>query len=163
MKLRDEDFDNVNPGEPRFLLQEGAYPAEWVGRESKIYKGWGEKVIFLFKVFTSSDKSRSVTLSRYYNAQRDGGNRFIFGPLHDLRKDWIAANRGKLPLENYKLSLSIWKDKMFLVDVATVRHDSKGRQLAPSLHWSKVSRVLRPMDEDEKWDRLPMEVPNNSK
>lgn len=161
MDLRDEDFDNVNPGEQRFLIEEGSWPAQYVGHEAKRY-GWCEKLILRWKVFTSLDRSRSVVLSRYYNMDRDNGGRFMFGPLHDYRKDWVAANGGRHPLERSRLSISIWKERLYLVEVVTVRHDSKGRPLSPSFYWSKVGRVIRPREEGERLERLPVQPLNSS-
>jgi hypothetical protein len=163
MPLRDEDFDNVNPGEPRFLIpQEGCYFAQFIDYKSKPYGSWGEKLIFQWKVFTSFDKSKPVTLSRYYNLERTGGGQFKFGPLHDYRKDWIAANGGRHPLERSRLPISIWKERLYLVQVVTVRHDSKGRPLSPSFYWSKVGRVIRPLEEGERWEGLPVQPLNSS-
>lgn len=163
MKLRDQDFDNVDPGEPRFLIpQEGWYPAQFIDYESKLYGSWGEKLIFQWKVFTSFDKNKPVILCRYYNLERKGGGQFKFGPLHDYRKDWVAANGGRHPLDRSRLSISIWKERLYLVEVVTVRHDSKGRPFSPSLYWSKVGRVIRPLEEGECWERLTVQPLNSS-
>lgn len=159
MQIREEDFENVNPGEQRILLVEGCWPAEVVSFESKSYGRWGEKLIFRWKVFTSRDKSTSRILCRYHNLDRDKGGRFKFGPLHSYRKDWIAANDGKVPFDPKKLPLSIWKDRTFLVEVVTVRSASNG-VLAPSLHWSKIGRLIRPLAEEEAWERLPFQPLN---
>jgi hypothetical protein len=161
MELRDEDFNNVNPGEPRVLIEEGVWPARWLRREAKVY-GWGEKLIFHWEVFMAFDKSRFVNLSGYYTAKRDRANRFYFGPLHNYRKDWIAANGGKVPLDPSKLPLSVWQERLFLVEVVTVRHDSKGRPLSPSLYYSKIDRVIRPLGEEETWETLPIQPFNSS-
>jgi hypothetical protein len=162
MELRDEDFDNVNPGELRILIpNEGWYPAQFVGYKGKRYGSWGEKLLFQWKVFTSFDKCKSVSLCRYYNLERKGGGQFQFGPLHDYRKDWVAANGGKHPLDPKRLPLSIWKDKTFLVEVVTVRNDSRG-PLPPSFYWSRIGRLIRPLEEGERWGRLPVQPPNSS-
>jgi hypothetical protein len=150
MQIREEDFENVNPGEQRILLVEGYWPAEFVSCESKNYGVWGEKLIFHWKVFTSLDKRTFRILYHWHNCQRDKGGRFKFGPLHSYRKDWIAANHGKMPLDPRRLPLSIWKDQTFLVEVVTVRKASNG-VLVPSLHWSKIGRVIRPLTEGEPW------------
>jgi hypothetical protein len=161
MELRDEDFENINPGEPRPLIEEGLWPAQWLGREARVY-GWGEKLIFEWKVFMAFDKTRSVSLSRFYNAERDKAKRFVFGPLHDYRKDWVAANGGRLPLDRSRLPLSIWRDRLFLVEVVTVRQDSKGRPLSASFLWSRIGRVLRPLMDGEHWERLPVQPLNSA-
>jgi hypothetical protein len=73
MELQDEDFDHVNPGEPRTLIpQEGQYPAQFINHDARPYGQWGEKLVFLWKVFTSTDRSHSVMVCRYYNLTRDG-------------------------------------------------------------------------------------------
>jgi hypothetical protein len=161
MELHDDDFNNVNPGEPRILIpEEGWYPAHATGYEAKRYGGWGEKLIVRWMVFTSTDKSSFTMLDRYYNLQRDMGKRFKFGPLHDYRKDWIASNGGRHSLERSRLPISIWKEGLYLVEVVTVRHDSKGRHLSPSLYWSKIGRVIRPLKEGERWEGLPFQPLN---
>lgn len=148
MDVRDEDFENVNPGEPRFLIPEGEYPAQFIDRELKYY-GWGEKLLLHWKIFTSKDLTQFQMLDRFYNVKRDKGGRFQFGPLHDYRKDWIAANGGRHPAERCRLPIAIFRHGLFLVEVSSVRQDSKGRSLSPSLHWSKVSRVIRPLEKSE--------------
>ncbi|THJ19196.1 MAG: hypothetical protein CAF45_016315 [Nitrospira sp. CG24E] len=164
MQLRDEDFDNVDPGKPRILVAgEGGWPAQFAGYETKHYGKWGEKLIFQWKVFTSIDKSKFETLIRYYNLSRNGGERFQFGPLHDFRKDWVAANGGRLPLNPSRLSLSIWKDRTFLVEVVTVRHDSKGKPISPSFYWSRIGQVIRPLEAGESWERLPLQPLNSAR
>jgi hypothetical protein len=152
--MRDEDFDNVDLGQIRPWLPEGYYPAKWKGREIKEYS-WGEKLIFQWEVFTSSDLKDPVILSTYYNARRGPGNRFIFGPCHNYRKDWVSANAGKLPVGN-QLSLSVWQQKLFIVSVVTVRHDQRG-VMHQSSHWSKVDRIVRPAEPGEQFNRLPIE------
>lgn len=158
MELRDEDFDNVNPGEPRFLIpQEGGYPAQFIGSEIKRYGRWGEKLIFKWKVFTSQGIDNFVILWRYYNLERDNGGRMKFGPLHAYRKDWVAANGDKHPLNRSRLPLSIFQERLFFVEVETVRHDSKGRPLSASFHWSKIGRVIRPLAENECCEGLSVQ------
>jgi hypothetical protein len=148
MELRDEGFENVNPGEPRFWVREGQYPAQFMVHEIKRYS-WGEKIIFHWKVFTSNDLTQFQLLDRYYNLKRDKGGRFQFGPLHDYRKDWIAANGGRHPVERHRLLITIYRNGRFLVEVVSVREDSKGRTISPSLYWSKISRVIQPIEEGE--------------
>lgn len=151
--LRDEDFENVDAGEPHILIpNEGNYPARFDYGETKHYTSWGEKLIFHWIVFLSQDQSQSVSLNRYYNLERSGGGQFKFGPLHDYRKDWIAARRGKVPVDRTRLSISIWKKSLFVVEVQTVRNDGRGRPLSPSFYWSKVARVIRPIEEGECWE-----------
>jgi len=158
MSVRDEDFDNVNPGEIRVLVpDEGWYPAQFIGYEDKRYNGWGEKLICQWKVLTSPDKTQFTILPRYYNLQRDKARRFKFGQLHDFSKDWIAANRGRHPLDRCNRSISIFREGLFLVEVVTVRHDSKRRPFPPTLHWSKIGRVIRPIEEGENWERFPLQ------
>lgn len=161
MQVRDEDFDNVNPGEPHVLIpNEGWYPAEFDGVESKFYGSWGEKLIVQWKVFTSNDLTAFKMIPRYYNVERDKGNRFKFGEFHEYRRDWIRSNRGRHPLVRSRLPLSIWKQSLFFVEVETVRRDSKGGPLAASFHWSKIGRVIRPVEEGETWEGLPVQPLN---
>lgn len=153
MPVTDKDFENVDPGELRILIpKEGWYPAQYNGYKTVFYDGWGEKLIFQWNVFTSSDKSKSVPLKRYYNLERKGGGRFKIGPLHAFRKDWVAANGGKVPMDRSSLPIPIWTTSLFLVEVVTVRHDSKRLPLPASFHWSKIGRVIRPLEEGERWE-----------
>src|SRR5262249_47499289 len=135
MQLREEDFDNVNPGEARPLIEEGLWPADFVGLESRSGR-WGEKLYANWKVFIAPGKGQFVVLPRYYTVERDGGGRFKFGRLHAYRKDWIASNGGRVPLDANRLPPSIWQKRTFLVEVATVRMGSDGVPLLRSLYWS---------------------------
>jgi len=162
MELRDEDFANVNPGETRVLIpEEGWYRAQFNGYEAKRYGRWGEKLIFQWKVFTSHDKASFKMLYRYYNLDRDKGERFKFGPLHAYRKDWVAANRGRHPLNRASLPLSIFREHLFLVEVVTVRNGADA-PLSPSFYWSKIRRVIRPLEDGEPWEGLPVQPYNSS-
>ncbi len=155
--FEDEDFENVNPGDARTLIAaEGIYPALWKGRTPSA-SPWGPKIQFEWLVYLSPDFSQSVRLHAYYNAKRDAGNRFRFGPNHAFRKDWIAANRGILPARSTALSLSLFKDQTFYVEVVTVTRDTRG-PLHPSCHWSKVGRLIRPLGEGECIHRLPLQL-----
>ncbi len=161
MDVRDEAFENVEPGETRRLLQEGVWPAECLGRANKSYGGLKDKVTFQWKVFLSPDKSRSTVLPRYYNAPRNKAGRFMFGHLSDYRIDWVAANYGHLPLDPKRLPPSIWEKGTFLVEVVTVRRTRNG-PLPPSLYWSRIGRVIRPLEEGERWEGLPVQPVNSS-
>jgi hypothetical protein len=156
MDVHDEDFENVDPGEVRVLLEEGCWPAECLGRENKPYSGLGEKLTFKWKVFLSPDKNKFVILPRYYNAPRNKAGRFKFGQLSAFRNDWVTANNGKVPLDRNRLPPSIWQKGTFLVEVITVRRTRSG-VLSPSLYWSRIGRVIRPMAEDERWEGLPVQ------
>jgi hypothetical protein len=114
-------------------------------------------MVVTWKVFTSPDLSNYVTLYRYYNIKRDRAKRMIFGDGHDYRKDWIAANHGRIPAERKRLPLSIWKRCKYVVVVQTVTHDQK-RSLPASSRWSKVGYVMRPVEEGESFERFPLEV-----
>lgn len=161
MDVRDEDFENVDPREVRLLIEEGCWPAECLGRENKSYGGLKDKLTFNWKVFMSHDKSRSVILPRYYNALRNKAGRFIFGQLSAYRNDWVTANNGKLPLDPKRLPPSIWGKGTFLVEVVTVRR-TRNSPLSPSLYWSRIGRVIRPLEDGERWDRLPVQPLNSS-
>jgi hypothetical protein len=157
VSLTDEDFENINPGDARtWIAAAGVYPAIWKDRTSSA-SPWGPKIKFEWLVYVTQDFSRSVTLHAFYNAKRDRGNRFKFGPNHAFRKDWIAANRGVLPSRPTALPLSVFKDKKFYVEVVTVIRDTRG-PLHPSCYWSKVGRIIRPVGEDETVQGLPLQL-----
>lgn len=156
MELHDEEFDNVNPGESIILIpSQGFYPAQFSRREIRQYGTWGTKLLFYWKVFVTPDMTTSVDLVRYYNAERDKAGRFKFGPLHGYRQDWVAANRGKVPLAREKLPPSIFQGQTFVVEVVTVTRNTRG-PLSESFHWSKISRVIRPLEDDERVERCPL-------
>jgi len=99
----DDEFENVNPGKPRLSIPDGIYPARYVDKTITFMR-WGEKLVITWKVFISVDfrdaemrNEGYVFLQGYYNINRDEGNRLVFGPHSAYRKDWIAANNGRLP------------------------------------------------------------------
>ena len=161
MQLGDEDFDNVNPGEGRILIEEGLWPAKYLDHGIKPGQ-YGEKLTVRWGIVMSADKIRSVILPRFYNLKRDKGERFMFGHLHAYRRDWVVSNNGRLPMDSRKLPPSIWKEGTFLVEVVTVRSTRDG-SLPPSLYYSRVGRVIRPLDEEERWERLPLQPLNSSR
>jgi hypothetical protein len=120
------DFNNINPGESKFLVPPGVYPARFLDREAKTYVPWGEKLVFRWQIFTAYDLSSSITLYRYYNLERDGGGRFMFGDGHHYWKDWVAANDGRRPIERKRLPPSKFENKLSLVRVVTVTSDQEG-------------------------------------
>ena len=160
--LDDDEFNDVNAGDPRPFMAEGIYPALWAARTRKKYK-WGEKLIFTWTVFTTINfrnpamKDNCVSLPGYYNVRRDKGKRPIFGPGSAYRKDWIAANDGRLPQPPHRLPLSVFRGGFLFVEVATVNEDTRG-PLHRSCYWSKVQRVIRPVREDDIVERLPLEL-----
>lgn len=155
MKLRDEDFENVDPGESRPLIEEGVWPAQYLRKEGIPPGRYGEKLYVWWKVFMSLDKGRSVVLPRYYNIERNKGGRPKFGHHHAFRRDWVQSNDGRLPLEPNKLPLSIWERGLFRVEVVTVRKSDDG-PLPPSLYWSRIGRIVGPLAEGEAWEGLPL-------
>ena len=156
--MKDEEFENVNPGEQRSWLPEGFYPAEWQDYETRLYKAWGEKLIFKWNVFTASDFTKWVILYHYYGLQRDRGGRFVFGDLHDYRKDWVAGNNGRLLMDRKKLPLSLWKMGKFWLFVETVKEDQRGRILHPSSQWSKAGYIFCPFKDGQIIERLPLQL-----
>lgn len=160
MDLKDADFENVDSGEERNLIvQSGYYPARYVSSESREYTFKGrtvEKIIVWWEVFTSPGIERGIVVPRYYNAARNKAKRFKFGRLSDYRKDWVAAHNGRPPLEPNRLPIAIFKQGLFLVEVVRVSRDAKGRPIT-GLEWSRVNSVFRPLDANEKFERLPVE------
>lgn len=156
--MKDEDFENINPGEQRPWLPEGLYPGEWESYSTRFYNDFGEKLIFKWTVFTSVDLTKSVKLYHYYGLKRDGGGRFVFGDLHDYRKDWVAGNNGRLLMDRKKLPLSLWKLGKFWLSVETVKQDQHGRILHPSSQWSKIGYVYRPFKDGQSIETLPLQL-----
>ena len=157
--VNDEDFENIDPGQPRVLIEEGIYLALWEMKEIRKY-AYGEKLVFFWKVYMSADLSRSVPLCGYYGLIRNRAGRFMFGPHHGYRHDWIAANDGRWPEDPKKLPISIWEGRKFHVKVSTVKMGFRG-PLHPSCYYSRVKRVIRPVSEFEGLEGLPPEFLNN--
>jgi hypothetical protein len=159
----DDEFSNVDSGEPLILLEAGIYPAQWIDRTMKPYHLGGEKLIFTWKVFTSihfrdpAMSSEFVSLPAYYNIKRNKANRLAFGPHHSYRKDWIAANDGRHPQPRSSLPLIVFQERFLFVRVTTVTVDYRG-SIHTSCYWSKVSGIIRPVREDDVIRRLPLEL-----
>jgi len=125
-EVDDNEFNDVNPGDQRPLIEQGIYPARFVS----ITKGptpWGEKMFSTWAVFTTSRfrdpalRDSAVRLPVYYNVERDKSKRPIFGDGHSYRKDWIAANNGKHPQRRTALPPSVFRDRFLWVQVTTVK------------------------------------------
>jgi hypothetical protein len=158
--MNDEDFNSINPGESKLWVPPGQYPAQYLDFKTRLYRPWGEKLVFRWRIFIACDLSNSITLYRYYNLKRDGGGRFMFGDGHDYWKDWVAANNGKRPLNREKLPPSQFERRLFWVRVVTVTEDRDG-PVCSALHSSRVGRLIRPFIEGEKFERLPLELPDS--
>ena len=159
----DEEFKNVNTGNSLVLMPEGIYPARLL--DNKMTRTpWGEKLVLTWEVFTSTNfrdaerrNDRPISLQGYYNIKRDKGKRLVLGPHSNYHKDWIAANNGKHPEPRHSLPPSVFRNRFLFVEVTTVKKDSTGR-LHSSLHYSKVQRIIRPFDDDEIIEMLPLEL-----
>jgi hypothetical protein len=160
--LNDEEFNNVNSGDQRPLIETGIYPARL---ESMGKRGtpWGEKMVFTWAVFTTprfrdpAMRDSAVLLPAYYNVNRDKSKRPIFGDGHAYRKDWIAANNGKHPQPRNSLPLPVFRDRFLWVQVTTVTKDVRG-PTHRSCHYSKVQRIIRPVHDDDVVERLPLQL-----
>lgn len=158
----DDEFNDVNSGEARRLIEEGIYPALLAGK-AKQQLPWGEKLVFTWTVFKTihfrdpATRKDCVSLPGYYNVRRDKSKRLIFGDGSAYRKDWIAANNGKHPQPRNSLPLSVFRDRFLWVQVTTVTRDARGG-LHKSCHWSKVHRIIRPIDEEERVESLPIQL-----
>ena len=137
-----------DPGEPRILIpHEGGYPAQSLTLRPNATDGvtnW----ICKWKVFTSNDKTVSHRCSIAITTPKEtteGGS--SLGDSMTTAKTGSMLNSGKLPLDPRKLPLSISQEKTFLVEVVTVRKDSKRLLLPPSFPLVKISRVIRPLEE----------------
>jgi hypothetical protein len=149
MNEHSEDaFDNLSPGEQRVLLTPGLYPGRFLRWKEK-QTPWGPKLEVYWNVFPSEDEKKSVQLRRHYNLSKDNKNdRWIFGDGHDYRKDWIRANRGRLPYSRTQLPISKFREGIMVLCVETVTRDGR-RPLPPSSYYSKVGFVVRPFEEGE--------------
>lgn len=158
MEMRDEDFENLDPVDPPILLGEGLYPAKRIKQEARKYS-YGEKLVQVWHVYISSDLTQYVVLSAFYNLSRDGGGRFDFGKVHSYRRDWIAANGGRMPPRN-SLPNKVWEG-IKVVEVRTVTRERRG-PLHPSNYYSVVNRVVRPVEDGETFETLPLQPPGNT-
>jgi hypothetical protein len=139
-------------------MLEGIYPAECLRWDHRPDPRWGEKEVFEYRIFRSSALASgdSTILYRYYNIKRNENGRLVFGHRHEYRKDWIAANSGRHPNDWNSLPPSIFKRGLLLVSVVTVRKDSKG-PLLKTLYYSRVDRVIGPVDAEEQFNSLPLQ------
>lgn len=155
-ELSDAEFENLAPGNRRPWIPPGLYPARFKTRRlDQRRKDWGEKLVCDWDVYLDPSIKASVLLCRYYNITRDGGGRFIFGDGHDYRTDWVMANKGKLTYERQRLPVTIFEKGLFWVEVVTVDKNSKGK-IHPSLHWSKIGRIVGPVRDGQLIKTLPM-------
>jgi hypothetical protein len=154
--LSDDDFENVAGGEPLPWLPPDQYPARLVRSRKKMYLGWGEKKIFHWQVYISPDLKQHVELLQFHGVTRDDKGNAIFGHHSRYRKDWIAANGGRLPYDPRRLSLSVFK-KLLWVEVETVTRDQCA-SLPSSCHYSKVKRVIRLVEDGEEFAGGPLQV-----
>lgn len=158
--LSDDDFNNVNGGVQRPWLPPGQYPAQYVCYENRIDPRYGEKLIVVWRIFLSRalQNGESSILVRFYGVKRDELGQPDFGHFHGYRKDWIVANHGRPPLNWNSLPPSIFTKGLYLVTVVPVEKDSTD-DLPPGLHYSKVGRIIRPIDDGERFEKLPLPNP----
>lgn len=140
------EFENINSGEQRIYIQPGVYRGKLQKWEMKNGR-YGEKLYFSWEVFLGGNGERTVTLCRFYNVKRDENGRLIFGDGHDYRKDWIRANRGRLPPSRSRLPPAKFGEEIMLLSVETVTRDGN-RTLPPGSHYSKIGYVIQPSGED---------------
>lgn len=153
--MRDEDFENIDPGPGARLVQDGQYPADCLGYKPRDYGDrWGERLVVTWKVYLSPEDP--VELPRYYTIRRSAGGRFSAGDRHAYRRDWIRANNGRLPEMRQRLPFSIFLKGRFLVAVETVTQDSNKQPLHPSSYYSKISRVIRPIQDGDSLKTFQM-------
>lgn len=160
MNFDETELSNVNPGQPVLLLPEGGYPARFKGFDKRKYSYGGklvEKLVMTMEVYTTSDLSHSIELCRYYNITRDRGGRLIFGSRHGYFKDWVTARGNRWPDDPKRLPPDVFKTGLFLVAVRTVRRDQT-RRLSNQLWTSRIGWIIRPIENDECFEGLPVEV-----
>jgi hypothetical protein len=158
--LRPEDFENLGDGAPRPFQVPGVYLGRSIGGTTEDTPH-GEKIYHKYRVYLTLDLEDrdSIILCRYYSLERDGGGRFIFGADHSYRRDWIAANRGKLPIRFNSLPFSVFEDKLFLLELGTVTTSATGAPIHPSCYYSVIRRIIRPVEDGESFRRYPLEAP----
>jgi len=153
-KSPETPFENVNSGEPRVLIPPGEYPGNLL-RWEEAQTPWGEKLYAYYEVFLLADNKKSVHLRRHYKVDRDTTGAWFCGDGHDYRKDWIRANRGRLPIPRKRLPIGKFGESMMVLAIETVMRDGR-RPLHPSSYYSKVGFVVRPLEEGEVLLRCPV-------
>lgn len=164
MELRDEDFENLVPEDPPILLPPGLYPARVLRQDAEQFRsssGPYEKIVLTCQIFTRPDLTDNVALNAYYSFERGGGGRFHFGKRCNYRRDWIAANDGRLPSRRTSLPRTAWEG-LKIVEVVTVTRDGDGKALHPSNYYSKIYRFIRPVEDGETFPTLPLQPPGNT-
>lgn len=155
MKVTDADFENVDPGQERTYVPPGQYRARFVSHEFRPFNFKGvsvEKLIVSWEVFTSPVCTKGVILQRFYPIERNRSNQLKFGPLCAFRKDWVAANDGRRPIDARKLPLTKFSEMDCIVEVVTVTSDSTGRAIK-GLEWSRIKAVIGPVKDDQAASR----------
>lgn len=151
MKVSDADFENIDPGEERIYVPPGQYRAGFVSGEIRPYNFKGvavEKLIASWEVFTSPGSTKGVMLQRFYPVERNKSNQLKFGPLCAYRKDWVAANGGRRPVDSRRLPITKFSERHCIVEIAAVTRDSTGRAIK-GLEWSRIKAVIGPVTDDQ--------------
>jgi hypothetical protein len=153
----EDAFENLGEGEPqRVLLIPGEYLGRYI-RWKETQTPWGPKLDVYWNVFLSGAEKKYVQLRRHYNLPTDKKNaKWIFGDGHDYRKDWIRANRGRLPYSRTRLPIGKFREGIMVLFIETVTRDGR-RPLPPSSYYSKVGFIVRPFEEDEELARRSAE------
>jgi hypothetical protein len=158
--LDDAAFEDVAEGSTRPWLPPGGYLARWEGRELARYR-YGERLVFWWAVYLVPEMGETVRIPGYYGVQRDNAQRFVFGAGHHYRLDWTTANAGQPPVPANKLPLSVFAGRLFLVEIVTVGR-TRQRALPETAHWSKIARIVRPVDPGEYIERYPVQLTDNT-
>jgi hypothetical protein len=154
--MNKREFDIECNGDPPPLLLDGIYPAEGKDWQERPYF-FGRKMVVSWSVFVAMDFRQSVTLCNYYNIQRAGGGQIVAGRHSAYYKDWVASNGGKIPDRRRWMSPDTFVGKRVWVRIVSIRKDIRG-PLHPSLYYSRIGQVMRPLGETEIVLKIPLEL-----
>ncbi len=160
-----EDGDGVLVDAPRPLVPPGLYRARVVGKADRIKFQVGEKQVLHFELLNGPledsggelrtkdpapshaqqyDSPQNAVLPRFYNvAHRDGRWRVAAGS-HYAREWTIAA--GRRAARDDRMGTHVFRNKVFVVRVATVDSDRDGDELPPAARYSVVRKIIRRVD-----------------
>jgi len=134
--------DNIKceyDGDP--LISEGEYKAKCIKSEVKS-SPWGYKLRLDLKII--SGKHNNANLVRYYNIKSskkpNPGGEIIW--KNGSKSDYIRDYRRLFGKTNGDYNPSMFEDECFLIEVTTVKQNSKKRDIGEANYYSKVDHII---------------------
>lgn len=129
--------DPICSQEPYPLIEAGEYEASCVASARKKYREDEHKVYLTFQITTFGEHFEK----RLFMAMKDYGRKVRRGSKFFTA--WIIANGGIKPRRGERMSLKVFKNKVFRIYVDTVKPKfDTGHPKPESCHYSKVQHIL---------------------